>query len=262
MREKKAQEITEYCKQNGIDLINLRNMQKQGKTRIILTFKCKDCNERYDMMWDNVKTQEFPGCCTKCAHKRSQDYRRLQAQDVVNKFEQYGYKVLTPVDKIKPKGKEKNYNKAIVTVENKAGKQFDVCYNNFHNRLQHYIELNELGKRPRSMDDRKYEKMICDYLDFLNIPYKREFMYSNLRGKNGGMLRFDFCLWYDDPSMRKMIEVDEKHHGEDSYKNNDHDKAKDYYCEKHEIPLLRISYRELDNDNYKQKIDEFITLTN
>lgn len=258
VREKKVQEITEYCKQNGIDLINLRHMQKQGKTRIILTFNCKDCNERYDMMWDNVKTQEFPGYCTKCAHKRSQDYRRLQAQDIVNKFEQYGYKVLTPVDKIKPKGKEKKYNKAIVTVENKAGYQFDICYNNFHNRLQHYIELNELGDDAYDFSNRVYEQKVKECLDELGVPYKREFVFTNLRSKENRVLRFDFCLFFTEPEHRMIIEVDERHHELNQQDIKDRDKQKDYYCKVNNIPILRIDYTQINQGLTKDLITKFL----
>lgn len=259
MREKKKQEIENFCKENGINLINLRNMKKQGKTRIIVTFLCKDCGTRYDMMWDNVKTQEFMGCCTKCAHKRSQDYRRLQAQALVDKFEQYGYKVITPLDKIKPRGKGKTLNKAIVMVENRAGQQFDICYNNFHNRLEEYIKLNEAGLTPRSMDDRKYEMLVKDYLDELGVEYKREFTFGDLRGENGGMLRFDFCVNYKEPDNLRLIEVDESrdHYQKDSFIFR-HDRAKDYYCDKHNIPLLRLKVDNFKEGNFKDLIKKLL----
>lgn len=259
MRESKVQEIIGFCQDKNINLINLRNMRKQGKTRIVVTFKCNNCGKRYDMTWDNVKAQEFPGCCTSCAHKRSQDYRRLKAQDLINKFEQAGYKVVTPIDKIKPRGKDKNYNKTIVLIENKSGDQFKVCYNNFHNRLQYYIELNEQGIKPRTQDDIVLESKVKEYLDEIHIPYKREFTFGDLRGKNGGMLRFDFCLFYTDKDKLKLIEVDEFHHNIPSYRNKSHDKAKNFYCKNKNIPLLRISYKDFEEGKYKDLINQFIS---
>lgn len=259
MKGKKNQEIIEYCKNNNINLINLRNIKKQGKTRIIVTFKCLDCNERYDMMWDNVKKQEFPGYCTKCAHKKSQDYRRLKAQDVVNKFEQAGYKVITPIDKIKPKGKEKKYNKAVVTIENRNGYQFDICYNNFHNRLEHYINLNKFGDEAYDFSKRKYEQCIKEYLDELNIPYKREFVFSDAISSKKRLFRFDFCLFYTLPEKRMIIEVDEKQHSTDVRDVIKRDKQKNYYCATHQIPLLRIWYKDIENGIYKKQIDNFLS---
>ena len=68
IREKKQQEIIKWCKNKQIELLNLRHMTKQGKTRIVTTIKCSECGERYDTTWDNLKVHEFAGLCTCCAH--------------------------------------------------------------------------------------------------------------------------------------------------------------------------------------------------
>lgn len=256
MTDKKKQEIIDFCKENNINLINIRNMFKSGRTTIVLTFLCNDCGTRYDMDWSNVKSQTFKGCCTKCAHKRSQDYRRLQAQNLVEKFEQYGYKVITPLDKIKPRGKNDTLNKAIVTIEDRFGYQFEICYNNFHNRLKHYIALNENGDDCYDFEGRVYEQKVKEYLDTKNIPYKREFIVP-IKSKKNGTLRFDFCLFYTEPSKRMAIEVDEGHHT--AKKVQKRDRQKDYYCKTNNIPLLRINYRIIrDTNDYKDMIDRFI----
>lgn len=257
MRKGKEEQIVDFCKTNGIDLIGMRNMCKQNKTRIILTFRCKDCGIEYDMMWDNVKTQEFMGCCTKCAHKRSQDYRRLEAQKLIDKFAQYGYRVITPIDKIKPRGKGETLNKAVVTVEDRFGYQFDICYNNFHNRLNRYIKLNK--------DNNDYhcgvhtaEEIIRDYLTELAVPFKREFTFDDCRGQKGRLMRFDFCLYFTEPEKRMIIEIDERHH-KSSVKVQQRDEIKNQYCEQHNIPMLRIEDKDvLNSENYKDKICRFI----
>ena len=231
-------------------------MRKQGKTRIVLTFNCKDCDTRYDMMWDNVKTQEFKGCCTKCAHKRSQDYRRLQAKDLINKFEQYGYKVITPIEKIKPRGKNKTLNQTKVLVEDKFGYRFEINYNNFCNRIDRYIELNNDNNNFYA-GKHIYEEKVCQYLEELQIPYKREFVFQDCRGKDNRQMRFDFCLYFNQPEKHLLIEIDERHHTNTKVKKRD--RIKNYYCEKNNIPLLRIDYRDIrDLDNFKKQIDNFL----
>lgn len=262
MREKKKQEIINFCKENKINLINLRNMKKQGKTRIIVTFLCNECGTRYDMMWDNVKTQEFIGSCTKCAHKKSQDYRRLQAQDVINKFVQNGYKVITPIDKIKPRGKNKSYNRAVVTVEDNFGYQFNVTYNAFRNKIDYYKKLNELGDNAHEYNSHKFEQKVKEVLDELKIPYKREFVVIGLKSIKKGTFRFDFCLFYTEPSKRLFIEVDEKYHNTNYRNIKERDKQKNYYCEKNNIPLLRIKQNDIGNGEYKQMITDFLNKYN
>lgn len=258
MREKKKQEIIKFCEEHDINLINLRNMKKQGKTRIIVTFLCKDCGTRYDMTWDNVKTQEFMGYCTKCAHRKSQDSRRLQAQDVVNKFVQHGYKVITPIDKIKPRGKNNTYNHAIVTIEDRFGYQFNISYNTFHNKIDYYVKLNELGDDAFDFSNREYEQKIKEALDELNISYKREFIVQGFKSKKKGTFRFDFCLFYTEPEKRMMIEVDESHHNSNFRGVQDRDKQKNYYCEINNIPLLRINQTDVKNNKHKQMIIDFL----
>lgn len=256
MREKKKQEIIDYCNEKGIELINLRNMKKQGKTRIVITFRCKVCGTRYDMTWDNVKTQEFPGYCTKCAHKESQNYRRLQAQSLIDKFKEYGYKVLTPLDCIRPKGKAKTLNKVNLLVEDKFGYQFEICYNNFIMRLDQYIKYNE-DNNNYYQQKHTFEEIVAKYLEELRIPFKREFIFNDCKGKKNHLMRFDFCLFFTCPDKRMIIEIDEKHHAEEEVKERD--KIKDIYCFKNGIPILRIYYLNIKNSElYKQQINNFL----
>ena len=256
MREKKKQEIIDYCNEKGIELINLRNMKKQGKTRIVVTFRCKICGTRYDMIWDNVKTQEFPGYCTKCAHKESQNYRRLQAQNLIDKFSEYGYKVLTPLNDIKPRGKAKTLNKVNLLVEDKFGYQFEICYNNFIMRLDQYIKHNE-DNNNYYQQKHIFEEVVSKYLDELHVPYKREFIFGDCRGKRNHLMRFDFCLFFTQPDKRMIIEIDEKHHSEEEVKERD--KIKDMYCLRNQIPILRIYYLDIKNSElYKQQINNFL----
>lgn len=261
IREKTKQEIIDWCKEHNVEYLNIRSFRQKGKSRIKVIIRCIECGKRSDILKENLMSQKFPGLCTSCAHKKAQDYRRLQAQDLINKFESIGYKVLTPIDKIKPVGKNKLYNKAKVMIENKFGQTFVVDYNNFSNKLEYYKKLNSdegysaEGHRRKS----KYEQMIANFLDEQNIPYKREFKFTDCKKKR--MLPFDFCLWYNLPS-RILIEVD----GELHYKQTprleevqSNDEYKTRYCKYKKIPLLRIPYWEFnENEDYKKSIISFI----
>ena len=261
LKEKTKQEIIDWCNEHNVNYLNIRSFKQKGKSRIKVTIKCMECGARSDILKENLMSQKFPGLCTSCAHKRSKDYRRLQIENLIEKFNIIGYKVITPIDEIKPTGKNKTYNKIKVMVENKYGQTFIIDYNNFSNRLQYYKQLNSdegwcaEGLRKKS----GYEQQVADFLDKKEIPYKREFKFADCKKKR--CLPFDFCLWYNS-SNKILIEVD----GELHYKTSsrlkeaqDNDEYKTKYCAYKKIPLLRIPYWEFnETEDYKQSIISFI----
>ena len=261
IREKTRQEIIDWCKEHDIEFVNIRSFRQNGKSRIKVTIKCRECGSRSDILKENLISQKFPGLCTSCAHKKSQEYRRLEIESIIEKFESVGYKVLTPKNKIKPVGKNQTYNKSKVMIENKFGQTFVVDYNNFSNKLQYYKQLNSeygysaVGKRQKS----RYEQLVANFLEEQNIPYKREFKFTDCKKKR--LLPFDFCLWYD-LSSRVLIEVDgELHYKQSPYLEEiqSNDEYKTRYCKYKNIPLLRIPYWEFNEvEDYKQSIISFI----
>lgn len=95
----------------------------------------------------------------------------------------------------------------------------------------------------------KGENIIKDYLDTNNIEYIPQKRFEDCRDTN--TLPFDFYL----PTLNKMIEFDGRQHseaddffgGEDGLKYTQlHDEIKNKYCQKNNIPLLRIPYYEED----------------
>ena len=94
----------------------------------------------------------------------------------------------------------------------------------------------------------KGEEEIKNILVKHNINFQRQFTFNDLRGVNGGLLRFDFAIFKDD-KVRCLIEYD----GEQHYDKNNpyyhkeietHDILKNKYCEKHNFKLYRIRYDE------------------
>lgn len=255
MRNNKKQEIVKFCEENNLKYFNIRNIVQSNKTRIVISLQCTECGTRFDVTWDTLQKQKFKGLCTKCAHKKSSEYRKLTIENFVSVFNKYGYKVVTPINQIKPRGKNQSFNKTVVTIENQFGERFDVRYNNFINRIEHYIKLNETQEKDL-YPERHYEKIVADFLESKKIPYKREFIIKPSNSPLKGTMRFDFCLFYKDPSKRLLIEVDERHHYvEDRVKR---DKNKDYYCKTNNLPLLRLHYLDIKNNCFVEKINAFL----
>ena len=96
------------------------------------------------------------------------------------------------------------------------------------------------------------EYLIKKHLDRNNLNYKREYTFEGLRDKN--LLKFDFVVFYNDNLF--IIEHDGKYHDLSRGKTQLHDKIKNNYCDKNNIPLLRI-----DNyDNIPEQIEGFLSI--
>ena len=104
------------------------------------------------------------------------------------------------------------------------------------------------------------EVLIKTYLEKHNFKFKTEYVFENLRGIGGGMLRYDFALFNAQDQLIALIEFDGEQHFQDagSYFNEHgqvqiHDGIKNKFAADNKIPLLRIPYTEC------HKIDDIIT---
>lgn len=112
-----------------------------------------------------------------------------------------------------------------------------------------------------------YEYKVEEFLKEQNINYICEYRINSC--KDILPLPFDFYL----VDYNKLIEVDGVQHffaysfsphstKEDAEKQfiqiQKHDKIKNQYCKKHNIPLLRIHYNNFKTDKYKEQIIQFI----
>ncbi len=114
--------------------------------------------------------------------------------------------------------------------------------------------ITHCGCQPNSMSNG--ELKIYNLLKENNINFKREYSFSDLLGKNGGRLRFDFGILNNKNELLYLIEYDGiQHYQPNCFGQNDqlfkitqqHDKIKNQYCNKHNIPLIRIPYTKLNH---------------
>lgn len=100
------------------------------------------------------------------------------------------------------------------------------------------------------------EKIIAAYLKKNNLNFSTQYTFDDCR--NVYPLKFDFAILNSTNKVVKLIEFDGRQHfepvdwwgGEEEFKNNKiRDSIKDNYCEKNNIPLIRIPYWEFKNIN-------------
>ncbi|MFW6047524.1 MAG: DUF2726 domain-containing protein [Candidatus Woesearchaeota archaeon] len=104
----------------------------------------------------------------------------------------------------------------------------------------------------------KGEEKISKYLLKRKIKYNMEYTFADCVSDLGRLLRFDFAIFDNQDNLFCLIEYDGIFHYEiikgmttekrlkEQQKN---DKIKNQYCEKNNIPLLRIPYWNFDNIN-------------
>lgn len=101
----------------------------------------------------------------------------------------------------------------------------------------------------------KGEEKIIKTLLSMNIKFKTQKTFEELKSKNGVRLRFDFYL----PDYNCLIEYDGEQHSGDKYRGwftpeakekfKERDRMKDEYCLKNNLSLIRIPYTDFDKIN-------------
>jgi hypothetical protein len=106
----------------------------------------------------------------------------------------------------------------------------------------------------------KGEALVAFILQSFNIDFDRQKSFSDLKHKR--LLYYDFYL----PELNMCIEYDGEQHfkpvlnwgGDELFKELQlKDKLKNEYCKKHNIPLLRLTYKDSDED-VRSKILNFL----
>lgn len=112
----------------------------------------------------------------------------------------------------------------------------------------------------------KNERLFANYLKKNNLNYKQEYRFNGCRDIKP--LPFDFYL----PQFDCLVEIDGQQHFEPVvfarmdwemaekrfFLQKKHDKTKEDYCKKHNIPLLRIPYFFFDDGTWQKQFDNFI----
>lgn len=97
----------------------------------------------------------------------------------------------------------------------------------------------------------KGERLIHQYLEYLDIPFEEEYIFDDLKAENGKPLRFDFALFDDDGSLMALLEYNGRQHyvsvgkyggAKGLARQRHNDAAKRQYCLKNNYRLISIPY--------------------
>jgi Zn finger protein HypA/HybF involved in hydrogenase expression len=149
----------------------------------------------------------------------------------------------------------------------------DHCNESFGQNSHLKIHINRIHINPKPKNMSRGEQTVYDILEELGLEYetdfKTEYKFKNLLGIGNRQLRYDFVIF--DKEELLLIEFDGRQHYKPVRWQKDdsdekvkqryemtrcHDKRKNKFAKKHEYPLLRIKYS--DVNNAKELIEEFL----
>lgn len=154
--------------------------------------------------------------------------------------------------------KDDKWTRQGILLKCSCGNTFETSISSFQNGKTRCDECSKSISR--------YEKNIMEFLDGEGIAYIRQYKFNDCR--NVLPLPFDFYL----KEYNSLLEVDGEGHFHVCHFNGicrekaektflltqQNDNIKNEYCKRKNIPLLRISYNDINNGDYKDKILQFI----
>lgn len=236
---------------------------------------CKKCRVTYDMVKERIESEEGY-VLVSTEYKSSKDKLHIQCNNghdfqmtltdfssgyrcpvcyrlsVTKTHEQYVKDVFELV------GNEYDVLTEYTTTQGKVDIRHNLCNHIYSVKATSFLQ----GYRCPKCAASKGEKSISDYLTKEQISYKQEYFFKDLIGFGKAPLRFDFAVFDSNNKLSALIEYDGIFHfvdvmGKNLLKNQQaNDTRKNEYCAKHNIPLIRIHYK--DYENIETILDEVI----
>ena len=237
-----------------------------GKTfNQLIVLQRKGSDERRRAIWD---------CQCTCGNHRLVTTTELKSGDVKSCKEcsqksmlnnlQKIQKEYYPIDYTKTKWYKEIINQkfgkltAVEPTQNKdnAGHIIWKCFCDCGNPNPVYVSSNALKTentlscgclKGTSLGEEQISKLLIQY----NIPFERQFTFSNLKSPKQTVLRYDFAIFNNNHELQYLIEYDGIQHfipidyfgGEEGFKYRKLcDNLKTEYCKNNNIPLIRLNY--------------------
>ncbi len=226
--------------QKEFEEYNIILLSEYVNTQTILKLQCLNCNQILYIQYGNWQKNKT---CTNCyaIYKKeviSVEEKKILGLQFKKDLESNLYKMIDNYEIYESSSTTK------FTVECPHKHQYQTTQSNFVHHKRRCPICNQS----------KGEELIKKYLDSKNIKHIREFTFPDGQCKNIKNLPFDYYVLHNNKAY--MIEFDHIQHfqpvkyfgGEKDYvKRFNNDCKKSYYCtEIANIPLLRISYKEID----------------
>lgn len=214
-----------------------------------ISFKCKKCNTIFGATPNNMLKLDYGGCPTCAKEKRmNSNYIKNLTKSIKDVKEKI--KELYPNNEYTLLEKKYINNKTPMKIKcNKCNKIFMISYVNLC-KGKGCKYCNSINKY-----ESKGTRLIEKYLNKYKLNYKREVCFNEC--KNIRNLYFDFLIYDKNEEDYILLEFDgelhsrcynsNKNYEDELLKQQKRDNIKNKFCKDYEIPLIRISYKEIKN---------------
>lgn len=234
----------------------------------------KDIEENYD--FDILPNQHYHGndkrigVKDKDGYKGFLSYNAIRRKSQVSKFAKYNPYAL---ENIRKYIKDNGIDCEILNQKyNGWGKPLKIkcnCGKIFTASIDHILNDKQIQCKNCSKSKSNNEKMVEIWLKNNNIKYIEQYIYKDCYYKKP--LPFDFYL----PQFNILIEVDGEMHFSDTERfcgmnkeqvkkavilQQKRDEIKNKYCKNHNIQLIRINYKQINNGEYKNILSQIIPI--
>lgn len=234
-----------------IGRLTIKEIKLNSNTYKTISYICScDCgNDNVEIKHKNlVKGTRSCGCIKKEAVKNS-SAKRMKLKDISG----YRYGNLVAIKCLEPIKKTTAQWEFACDC---GGTHIMKCYDFLRGRAKSCGCLKSEG-----------EELIQKFLDIYNINYRKQVYFSDLKGKRGGYLRFDFGIYDDDERLLFLLEYDGLHHFKKTnlcYKEEsvhditvEHDSIKNNYCAENNIDLYRLNQIEKIDNQLKEILKKY-----
>ena len=225
------EEILLEVEQSGLKLIEIKSEEKiykDNKKRNVIRIVLR-CSEGHEWETNYSKFKNQKTGCKVCKAKERGIKSRLNFEEVKEKVEKEGYKLLS---------KEYECSRKDLTYQCDKGHMYDASWNEF-----------QRGCRCPYCKNSKGEEKIKNFLENKKIEYLKEKRFDDCKFKytlpfDFYLLQYNCCIEYDGI---QHFEVNEHFGGEEEFERTKiRDTIKNEYCKKNNIKLIRIPYWDYD----------------
>ena len=178
--------VVEYVENCGGKVLTKKEDFKN--TRVNMEFSCNMCGKKIIRTFKTYRDLNAR-TCRECTNKKLRELRKLTKEDVLERCNKYGAKLITPYNKYEN-------NETIMEFKCECGEVFYRRFNSFKDSKQYYCNTCTSNSRA--------EILIKQLLEDNNIAYLSQYKFKDCR--NEKPLPFDFYI----PSLNIAIEYDGK----------------------------------------------------
>lgn len=279
----------------NLQFVDCETKTKSGKVRTFVTMIC-ECGKTFEKEFSHIQNDKHL-MCDSCAREEIRKIRKKHYNEkYLKNFEKSKYELIDKTQDLYSNNFveviEKDTGFKGFVYPNELHKRM-IIFSRFHNKKNYIYNVNVLLNKANSktraiefVDDEnikfvcecgkeyiancrsvecrgkfycdectnfisKYELIFKQYLDSIQEEYIREYVFNDCRD----IIALPFDFYFNKYNV--LVEIDGRQHRYNDYTIK-HDKMKNDYCKKHNIPLLRIDYEDIINENYKTIFENFI----